>query len=537
MRLTFRLFQCLCVVVGLVLPSVASAQETRGKISGTVRDNAGVIPGASITVTNTDTGVNQNLTTNQSGYFEAPLLNPGTYSVKAQMAGYKAAVRGDLTLGVGEQVNVPFTLEVGQITEEVVVKAEAPLLDTTSLKSAARFDEHLVESLPMFSNMPITLSRFSPSTNVNDQQTQVSQGYVDNTSLSAGSGLGLPLGGTQPAPPNFGGNNYTLDGANNNGSSRRIAASPNSDMIQEMRVESSNFDASVGHGLGLQISMMTRAGTNKQRGTVNYQYWTNQLNALTEQQKLTFDDRAKGEFDKGRSHNLSLTAGGPVRIPGLFDGRGKLFYFGNYSYANDAIPGKIQGSITVPANAKHLQGDFSDLLRLPNPAQYQIYDPLTTRPDPSNPSRMMRDPFPNNVIPRERIFNPDGSYRNPLMTLYANLVPQPNQNFVENGQQPSGNFYQGGQPDSPKSHQYGFRLDFNASPSDRLFFRTSGVTFLEYVSDWTYQNPEPKLRMNSADRSRYQWSYTGTWTHTMGKTVVDSSFATNRFNQIDKLLG
>ena len=112
------------------------------------------------------------------------------------------------------------------------------------------------------------------------QQTQVSQGYVDNTSLSAGSALGLPLGGTQPTPPSFGGNNYTLDGANNNGSSRRIAASPNSDMIQEMRVESSNFDAAVGHGLGLQISMMTRAGTNRQRGTVNYQYWTQQVQRL-----------------------------------------------------------------------------------------------------------------------------------------------------------------------------------------------------------------------------------------------------------------
>jgi hypothetical protein len=537
MRRTLRLFLCQCLLTSLALPYTAAAQDTRGKITGTVRDNAGVIPGATITITNTDTGVNQNLTTNESGYFEAPLLNPGTYAVRAQMAGYKAVVRGNITLGVGEQLSVPIVLEVGQITEEVVVKAEAPLLDTTSLKSAARFDARLVESLPMFSNMPITLSRFAPSTNVNDQQTQVSQGYVDNTSLSAGSGLGLPLGGTQPTPPSFGGNNYTLDGANNNGSSRRIAASPNSDMIQEMRVESSNFDAAVGHGLGLQVSMMTRAGTNKQRGTANYQFWTNKFNALTEQQKLTFDDRAQSEFDKGRSHNLSLTAGGPVRIPRLVDGRGKLFYFGNYSYANDAIPGKIQGSITVPANANHLRGDFSDLLRLPNPAQYQIYDPLTTRPDPANPSRMIRDPFPNNIIPRDRIFNPDGSYKNPLMGLYANLVPQPNQNFVENGQQPTGNFYQGGQPDSPVSHQYGFRVDLNATSKDRFFFRTSGVNFLEYVSDWTYQNPDPTLRMHSADRSRYQWSYTGTWTRTLGSTVFDTSFATNRFNQVDKFLG
>jgi Carboxypeptidase regulatory-like domain len=537
MRRTLRLFLCQCLVAGVALPLSAAAQETRAKISGTVRDSDGVVPGAAVKVTNTDTSVTQNLTTNESGYFEASFLNPGTYSVGVEMPGYKSVVRNRISVGVGEQLTVPFTLEIGQVSEQIVVKADTPLLETTSLRSAARFDTHLVESLPMFSNMPITLARFAPSTSVNDQQTQVSQGYVDNTSLSAGSGLGLPLGGTQPTPPSFGGNNYTLDGANNNGSSRRIAASPNADMIQEMRVESSNFDAATGHGLGLQISMMTRAGTNKQHGTANYQYWTNSLNSLTAQQKLTFDDRAKSEFDKGRSHNLSLTSGGPVRIPGLIDGRGKLFYFGNYSYANDAIPGKIQGSITVPANANHLKGDFSDLLRLPNPAQYQIYDPLTTRPDPANPSRMIRDPFPNNIIPTNRIFNPDGSYKNPLMALYSKLVPQPNQNFVESGQQPTGNFYQGGQPDSPKSHQYGFRLDFNASATDRLFFRTSGVTFLEYVSDWTYQNPDPKLRMNSADRSRYQWSYTGTWTHTMGKTVVDTSFATNRFNQVDQFYG
>jgi hypothetical protein len=308
-------------------------------------------------------------------------------------------------------------------------------------------------------------------------------------------------------------------------------------MIQEMRVESANFDASVGHGLGLQISMMTRAGTNSQRGTVNYQYWSNKLNALTAQQKATFDDRAKREFEKGRSHNLSLTAGGPVRIPGIVDGRGKLFYFANYSLANDAIPGKIQGSLTVPANERHLQGDFSDLLRLPNPAQYQIYDPLTTRPDPANPNRMIRDPFPNNVIPRDRIFNPDGTYKNPLMNLYSRMIPQPNQNFIENGQQPVNNFYRGGEPDSPKSQQYGFRLDFNASSKDRFFFRTSGITFLEYVSDWTYAASDPALRIHSADRSRYQWSYTGTWTCAMGTTVLDSSLATNRFNQIDDFRG
>ncbi|MEO7275638.1 MAG: carboxypeptidase-like regulatory domain-containing protein, partial [Vicinamibacterales bacterium] len=136
MKRTLRLFLCQCLLWGLAMPLTADAQDTRGKISGTVRDSAGVVPGAAITITNTDTDVSQSLTTNGSGYFEAPLLNPGIYTVSVQVPGYKAIRRDGLTLGVGEQVTVPLVLEVGQVTEEVVVTAETPLLDTASVKSA-----------------------------------------------------------------------------------------------------------------------------------------------------------------------------------------------------------------------------------------------------------------------------------------------------------------------------------------------------------------------------------------------------------------
>src|SRR6266545_5801342 len=117
MRHTLRLVLCQCLVAGLALPLTVAAQETRGKISGTVRDNAGVIPGASVKITNTDTSVSQNLTTNESGYYEASFLNPGTYAVSVQLAGYKTAMRDRITLGVGEQLTVPFTLEVGRSEE------------------------------------------------------------------------------------------------------------------------------------------------------------------------------------------------------------------------------------------------------------------------------------------------------------------------------------------------------------------------------------------------------------------------------------
>src|SRR5207253_2786673 len=105
-------------------------------------------------------------------------------------------------------------------------------------------------------------------------QSLVSQGFVDGTTSAAGGALG-----------GVGSNNYSIDGATNSSTGRRIATSPNSDMIDEMRVESSNFDASIGHGTGLQISMMTKAGANQYRGTGNYSYWTNRLNAENPSQK------------------------------------------------------------------------------------------------------------------------------------------------------------------------------------------------------------------------------------------------------------
>ena len=119
---------------------------------------------------------------------------------------------------------------------------------------------------------------------------------------------------------------------------------------------------------------------------------------------------------------MSYTFGGPIVIPKLVDGRNKLFFFANYSFVADLIPGNIQtGAITIPTEA-HLRGDFSDLLLLPNPQQYRIYDPLTARPDPSRPGRIIRDPFPNNIIPQSRIVNP--AYR-AVRAVPAAAKPEP----------------------------------------------------------------------------------------------------------------
>ncbi|HTL03939.1 MAG TPA: carboxypeptidase-like regulatory domain-containing protein, partial [Vicinamibacterales bacterium] len=465
----------MCVLVAVLGALPAHAQETRGNINGVVRDKDGVIPAATVRVTNTDTGQTQLLTTNSSGYFEAVLLNPGTYAVRAELPGYKTYNQTGISLAVGQSVSMTLTMEVGQLTEQVTVTAEAPLLDTTTVSSGQNFDRRMVETLPMFSNMPIMLSRFTPGVAPAEAEVQnIFQGYMEGTTSAAGGQLGTGSGFDSRNT----GNNYTIDGAQNNGFGRRIASSPNSDQIEEVRIETSNFDASQGHGTGLTVSMMTRGGTNTMRGSANYTHWNNRFNSPNLQQKIAFkqDPRQEDAFRKGREHIGAFTLGGPLVIPKVVNGRNKMFFFANFSMSNDSAPGRLAGNSTVPASQKELDGDFSDLLQLPSGAgastpaghsQYLIYDPLTSRPDPNRPGRIIRDPFPGNIIPKDRFMNPDGTYKNPAFALYRAMVPAPNQNFLAPNQQPTNNFYRAAEPDQPHNVQTSVRVDYNHSDSSR----------------------------------------------------------------------
>ena len=511
-----RLSALLVIAVLAALP--VWAQETRGNINGTVQDSSGVIPGATVTITNVDTGQTQKLVTNGSGYFEAPLLQAGPYRVTVDMPSYKGLTQSGIILSVGQALTLKLTLEVGTITERVDVTARSPLLDTTSVSSGQTYDQALISGLPMASNMPILLARFAQGVVSPTTQVQVISGQIDGPTNAAGTVLG-----------GVGGFNYTIDGATNAGSSRRIASSPNADMIEEMRVETSNFDAAQGHGTGGTIAMMTRAGSNALRGTANYQYWTNKINSLNPQQKLAFGQRPDtGKIYEGGYENyIATTLSGPVVIPGIVNGRNKLFFFGSYQRNYDNAPAQSTPTSTVPANEKHLNGDFSDLLLLPNGSQYQIYDPLSVKPDPARPGSFIRTAFPGNIIPRDRFMNPNGTYKNPLFELYRDMSPTPNQNFVEQGQVPNNNYYQGGIPNQVTAQNFGGRVDYNHSGSDRFFFRASGTTFYEYNVDWTYETKYAGLHSN--DKTRASWSYTGNWTKVRNSMVIDTQVSANRF--------
>src|SRR5918993_590045 len=494
------------------------AQETRGTISGTVRDNDGVLPGAAVKITNTGTNVSQQLVTNDSGYFEAPLLIAGDYEVSVEMPNFKSFRQTGIQLAVGRSIPLVITLEVGNLTERVEVVAAAVLLDPNAVSSGLTFENRLLAELPTFSSMPILMIRSVSGVAASAAPQFATQGFVGGPSAQAG-----PVGGV-------GATEYTIDGATNAGNARNIATSPNADMLQEMRIETSNFDASVGHGTGLGVSMMTKAGTNRLSGLVGYQAWTSRLNGANYFQKpiLERDPELKKVFQSGKSTNMSYTLGGPIVIPKLVDGRNKLFFFANYSFVADLIPGNIQaGAITVPTEA-HLRGDFSDLLQLPNPQQYRIYDPLTARPDPNRPGRIIRDPFPNNIVPQDRI--------NPAYKLYTQFLPAPNQNPPP-GLAPTNNYLGAAEPDQTHSHLWGGRVDFNPTQSDRFFFRAAGSYFTEEDDDWTYENPLSE-NLHSAWRLRESWSYTGNWTRVFGQgTLLDLQAASNWFLDAERRLG
>jgi hypothetical protein len=161
-------------------------------------------------------------------------------------------------------------------TVELPLSAFLELLRAGKVERVA-LTEREIRDLPTMSNMPVMLARFAPGVAARPVVEMAGQGAVDVPSETA-----APLGAV-------GGNEWSIDGATNNGSDRDFATSPNTDMIQEMRIESTSFSASVGHGTGVGIAMMTRPGTNAWRGTGNFQYWTNQFNPPTTFQKEAFD--------------------------------------------------------------------------------------------------------------------------------------------------------------------------------------------------------------------------------------------------------
>jgi Carboxypeptidase regulatory-like domain len=360
----------LCMCLG---PSLLWAQKVTGTISGTVVDTSGaVIPGVTIVVTNESTSVTIfRTTTDSSGAYTIPAVQPGSYMMTVSHAGFRTLIRRGVVIQVTQNAMVNFTLTVGAITQRVSVTAAPPLLVTQSATISSIVTGQTIANLPLNGRYFFSLTELS--TGVTPYAGE------DNPSPDAylgirGSSPGVQVGGQQP-----GSNNYTINSIDNEESTvANIVLVPPLDMIQEFNIQTTNQGVQFGKNSGATINVVTKSGTSAFHGDL-YEFLRN--DKLDAANYFT----APGQKPPFHLNQYGATLGGPIP-------KNKKTFFFAYWDADKVSQGQTYTS-TVPTAAER-NGDFSQ-------SGITIYDPQTI-----NLATDLKQPFPNDTIPADRISAP-----------------------------------------------------------------------------------------------------------------------------------
>ena len=402
----------------LTLPAGSTAgQVTTGSILGVVRDANGVVPGAAVTIRETSKGTADNFITDEAGTYTAPFLSPGDYVVEVSVQGFRRWRREGVILQVNQRARVDVTLEVGGIEETTTVVAEVPLVRTDSSEIGTVIEERAIKELPLNGRNFATLVYLTPGITPGQAGENLSGASTFNP---RGASNFNALGHQANA------NGWLIDGIDNNEYSfNTLIIAPSVEQVREFKVLTGVFSAEFGRGAGV-VSVATKSGSNLLHGTV-FEYVRNDAfdarNFFV--RKVAQADGAlvkdpKPPLDR---HQFGAAAGGPLVIPGLYDGHNRTFFFADYAGLREK-----RGQVfvnTVPTGRTRV-GDFSDF-RDASGNLIPIYDPLTTRPNPAfdatrpvsaaNP-QFLRDQFAGNVIPENRI--------NAVGLNVASIYPLPN---------------------------------------------------------------------------------------------------------------
>jgi len=391
----------------LLLLQVAAAQ-----LSGDVVDPRGVaVPGASVTLTNVDTNVEIHTITTNEGTYTAFPVKPGLYRVVVEAAGFQRVVREGVRMSTGERVPLDFKLQVGAVTQSVTVKADASLLRDESGNLGQVVDSDKVVDLPLNGRSFVTLAQLSPGVALPPTTT-------------------LPrINGGRPRT-----NEYLYDGISVlQPEPGQVAFMPVIDSIQEFKIETNSPSAEFGRFNGGVVNLTMKSGTNNWHGSV-FEFFRNEaLNARNAFAPATAANPHKPEF---RRNKYGFALGGPVI-------RNNTFFFLDYQGSRQSI-GRVRTS-TVPTLAQR-QGIFTST----------IYDPATTRTDSSG--AIVRDPFPSNAIPIDRM--------DKAALSLLNRYPLPTTSGIANNYTRVGN-------ESDHQDQGDFRVDHLFSPRDKVFGRYS----------------------------------------------------------------
>ena len=380
--------------IALTAPAWLRAQDARGTIQGRVTDPTdAVIANAEVRAVNVATGVAAVSRSNETGNYILAYLIPGTYTVEVEMTGFKKFVRQGIEVRVGDNVPVPIRLEVGSQTETVQVTAETPLLETLDASLGQVVDERRISELPSFGGAPYNLALMAPGT-------------MNNTNLRARY-VGTPGAQGDFAVDGSGRTNeFTIDGVPNT-MDRGIVFVPPQMSVGEFKVQSVSYDAGIGHVAGALVNVSLKSGTNDLHGEVHWFARNKVFDTPT-----LFQNRAGQKVPPYQDHRYGLSLGGPVRIPKVYNGTNKTFFF--YLFEENEIKYSYDYTNTVPTEAMR-KGDLSGLLALGS--TYQVYDPFTTRAEANG--RFSRQPIPGNMIPQSRI--------DPVARKIIEFWPLPNQ--------------------------------------------------------------------------------------------------------------
>src|SRR3954470_16822839 len=368
------------VTTGLLVASApATAQRTTASLRGTITDaTKAIVPGASVTVTNQDTGFNRTVTTNTEGLYSVSELPVGTYSITVELQGFKTTKRTDIALNVAEDRKIDMELAAGELTESVEVKAESTPVKTVGGDVSGVINGEQVRELPLNGRNFLQLATLMPGVSAPDFLNVKDKGLLGGSDLSvSGSSVTSNL--------------WTVDGANNNdvGSNRTILVYPSTDAIEEFKILRNSYGPEFGQSGGAQINIVTRSGTNAFHGSGFYSGRNDALNS-----KNYFLEKTNQPKEELKRNDFGGTFGGPIKKD-----RVQFFYSQEW---NREQRGSVRTAL-VPTAAERAGNFSTGVAGCSSPTPI---DPLTGAS------------FPGGVIPTDRL-SPGG-------LEFLKLYPLPN---------------------------------------------------------------------------------------------------------------
>jgi Carboxypeptidase regulatory-like domain len=392
-RVFSRLLRRNCLLSIATLTALAlvmsplSAQTDRGTITGIVTDTGGsVLPDTSVTMTDLDSRTVYKGATTGTGSFSIPALPAGSYSLAVSHQGFRDYVQNGIKISVAETTRQNVTLQVGTTTQTITVMSDASLLKTENAEQSTTITRNDLNELPVPFALqgairdPLAFAKLTPG---------VEAGVVGNSIRVNG----LPSSSFKIAVDG-------MDSTSGNLNDREDGNHPSVEMLEEFTLQSSNFAAEFGQVGGGLFNFSARSGTNSLHGSIYENFANEALNANQPFSSLT--NKGVDKKIRNRQNDYGFTVGGPVRIPFLYDGRHKTFFFAGWEHY-----GQSNGATTTQTvvTDKMRNGDFSEILTgrvlgtdpLGRPImENAIYDPATTR---TVNGKVVRDQFACNGIP------------------------------------------------------------------------------------------------------------------------------------------